>query len=313
MSQGRKYSSDHHNKRYEKFNNTTSRKDHYNKLAFRKAMQLVNSDPYQAKKLYEKYLQEYPDDYMAQAFYASILITLKEFKKAESIIKKIEKNIFTAGHITDDFKKQHNDEESILFSKIRLMSYQGQYQELLDFLKANEEYLTRFKLSELKLYCEVKLGINTQKREGQSYLARQIIKYSKEDMSVHASYHTADYNADQDVPKENIFVEDFPIYTIFDEIEKYIPSDYALFSGVLADWYYFRYDCCGKENQKTTNFFKVVTFHDTQDIISICPVSEGENLPYIDLNYLKKEELPKQKQLSRIDRFNKRYGIKKES
>ena len=311
MSKSGRYSK-HHQKHYEKYEEQ-SKKRHYNKLAFRKAMQLVNSNPYRAKKLYEEYLQEYPDDYMAQAFYASIIITLKEFEKAEKIIKDIEEKIFVNGHIIDDFKKQHNDEESILFSKIRLMSYQGQYQKLLDFIEENEEYLKRFKLNELKLYCEVKLGINNQKREGQSYLARQIIKYNKEDMSVHASYHTADYNADQEVPKENVFVESFPIYTIFEEIERYIPSDNALCAGILADWYYFKYDCCGKENQKTTNFFKVITFHDSQDIISICPVLEGENLPYIDLNYLKTIDTPKQKQMSRTDKFYKRYGIKKES
>lgn len=308
MSRGRNYSH-HHNIN----NNNGTNKNHFNNLAFRKAIKIVNSDPYRAKTLYEEYLNEYPNDYMAWAFYASLLITLKEFDKAEDIIRNIEERVFKDGHIQDEFNQKHNDESRILFSKIRLMSYRGQYKELLEFLNENEELLSQFNLKELKLYCEVKLGINTQEREENSYLARQIIKYDKLDMKVHANYNTADYNAEQPVPRENVFSEDFPIYTIFEHLDFYLPSDNALCTGVLADWYYFKWDCCGKENNKITNFFKVVTFHDTADIISICPVLEGENLPYVDLNYLKPKEEVQQKKKSRVDRFYQRYGIKKES
>ena len=126
-------------------------------------------------------------------------------------------------------------------------------------------------------------------------------------------YHGADYNAETD-RQENVFAADFPLQQVIDEIDKYIPSEeHSLCPGVMADCYYFKYDFCGKENQKTTNYIKVACFHNTGNIISITPVLEGVNLNYIDLNYLKKQSDDKPKQMSRTEKFYQRYGIKKES
>ena len=74
--------------------------------------------------------------------------------------------------------------------------------------------------------------------------------------------------------------------------------------------HYLKYDNCGKENQKSVDFIKTACFHNTGDIITICPVKVGEKLDYIDLNYLKEESKKNVKQISRIDRFNKRFNLK---
>ena len=65
---------------------------------------------------------------------------------------------------------------------------------------------------------------------------------------------------------------------------------------------------CGRVDNKLANYFKVVCLHDTKDFITMCPVLEGENLPYIDINYLKEEkETSKVKRISQTEKFYQRY------
>ena len=106
-----------------------------------------------------------------------------------------------------------------------------------------------------------------------------------------------------------MFVSGFEIDRVLEEIKKYIPSDKRIYSGFYQDTYVFKYDFSGKDNNKATDYFKVICFHNTSDIITICPSLYCENLPYVDLNYMEKEK-PKQKTLSQIDKFNQRYRRK---
>ena len=75
--------------------------------------------------------------------------------------------------------------------------------------------------------------------------------------------------------------------------------------------YVFKYDNCGKHDNKIANYFKIICFHNTQDYITMFPCSNCENLPYVDLNYLvNSNDIPKVKTLSQIEKFNKRYNCK---
>ena len=91
-----------------------------------------------------------------------------------------------------------------------------------------------------------------------------------------------------------------------------MPSDKRLFAGTYDDTYIFKYDNCGRDNNKSVDFFRVVCFHDTNEIITLCPASECECLPYVDLNYLIRDnEIPKVKRLSQTEKFKQRYNSKK--
>ena len=70
--------------------------------------------------------------------------------------------------------------------------------------------------------------------------------------------------------------------------------------------YCFKYEACGRDNNKVVNHFKVVCFHNTSDMITICPVADAENLPQIDLSYMIKYN-PKIHKPSALDRFNRKY------
>ena len=93
-------------------------------------------------------------------------------------------------------------------------------------------------------------------------------------------------------------------------MKKYIPSDKKLYWGFYDNIYYFKYDGCGRDNTKLVNYIKVVCLDDTNNIITICPVVGSDNMPHIDLNYIKKEEPVKVKVKSQIDKFNQRYNRK---
>lgn len=286
----------------------------YNSLLLKQAMKIVNSNPLESKKLFEEYLELYPNDYYAYTVYAGILVTLKEFDLASTIIDFTETNVKSNKKLTSDLELKKSIEKNILFVKIRIMSFRGQYRKLLDYINEHSEIREKFHLDELILLCKKRLGICFEKRDDYNYLGRQVIDYKRQDMMNRINYHTADYNSNVlDEPHENIFSADFPIEKVIDEIErKYIPSEeYSICPGVLADCYYFRYDFCGKENQHTTNFIKVSCFHNTGNIISACPVIEGDNLPYRDLNYLREDNKSNNpKQLSRTEKFLRRYSKK---
>ena len=105
-----------------------------------------------------------------------------------------------------------------------------------------------------------------------------------------------------------MFLSDFPLTKVIDEVKKIIPSQEHLFSdGLVSEKYFFKYDGCGRVDNKITDYLMAVSIQNTKKIISIHPSLSGENFNYIDLNYLREE---KTKKISRIDKFNQKYGIK---
>lgn len=285
-------------------------KNHFNELEFTKILKDVNSDPENVKISLEAYLEKYPEDYRAQAIYVSVLITLRHFNEARILLDSLERKFSSDETISDEFRKKVYDEESIFYSRIRLLCYTGKIKRLYEFLLANKEKLRKANEEGLIIYCQKQLGLlKGANRADYHYLGRQIIKYREGDMLRHVKFHSANYNSEQENPKSAVFSSDFPLDKVVEEVKKYIPSDKRLCFGVMADWYYFKYDCCGKEDYKTTNYFKVVCLQNTKKIITMCPILKADKLPHIDLNYLNQStnDLPKVKKISQIDKFNRRY------
>ena len=166
-------------------------------------------------------------------------------------------------------------------------------------------------LNSVWFYSKKRTGrLNKEKRDVNSYLFKQIVRFEEEDFYQHIEKHLASSIEDFDEPNKTIFEENFPLRDVVEEIKKYIPSNKRLYLGFYDNIYYFKYDECGRVDRKMVNYFKVVCLHNSQDFITMCPVVGNENLPYIDLNYMKKEEPVKVKRISQIDRFNRRYGHK---
>ena len=279
---------------------------------FRHIFHLIETNPNEAKLQMEDYLKNFPYDHSAYTYYAYVLIVLGYFDEAEQVLENVKMTYVNDANFMKDKKKVKLISENIIFNTFKLLSYQGRYKELLDFCKENMQIIRKLKLNSLDFYCKKKLGIKCPETiEKFSYLFRQIDNYSEDDFLDHIKKHLADFNQDVDEPNEYVFVPDFPLTEVLSEVKKHIGSDKKLFSGFYEDLYIFRYDCCGRVKNKLVNYFRVVALNGTDNFITMFPADDCETMPYIDLNHLsQKNENPKVKKLSQIDKFNQRYGRK---
>lgn len=303
---------------------------YYNVHEFNYARDLMDIDPYKAKEAFLLYIERYPQDYRARAYYASVLIILRELDEANRVIEDLEYEAYSNREFMADknaiFLKHFR--QNITFAKIKLLFYQNKYQELYDTYFNNDKiidiykdaniYLNQdmgyFRYDSLAFYVKKKLNLipHDVNNSSYTYLYKQIINYQDEMFLDHIKKHMADFNIEADTPNKSIFKYDFPLDLVFSEIKKYIPSERCLYSGLVEDTYVFKYDSCGWNNNKMVNYFKIVCFHGTSEFITMCPTKTGEYFPYIDLNYMNANintDSVKVKRRSQIDKFNKKYGI----
>ena len=288
----------------------------FDNYEFEKIINIAKINPYEAKIIYEKYKEKYPNDYSALLFYASLLITLRKLTEAEKIINRVSILLNRDGNFKSNHEKYLKSNDNFIFCKIKLLMYQEKYAEAYDICIKGFK-IKNINIIRVRKFLENRLGIYNNVKKGDSYLYRQISNYNEEDFINHIEKHESDYNLEKDNRNENIFSYELDIRKIINEIKKYIPSDKGLYEGLFEDSYYFKYDECGREKNKLVNYIKVVCFHNTDNFITIVPVSQGEYFPYIDLNYMKeKEENNKVKKVSQIEKFYHRYHnllIKKSS
>ena len=284
---------------------------YYNKWEIVKILETVGKNPWFSKEKYEEYLKEYPYDYSTRCHYASNLIILGLFDEAEKIIDEIEKEYpnnpdFYTGY---NQKKIHLLNYFINYNRINIYCFKGEYQKAIDQYEKSYYLFDDFNFGILLFYCKFKCGlIDETASYKKPYIFKQITNYNEKDMIIHTKKHINKYENiyEGDCTKQAVFFQDFPLEKIIEEVKKYFSKDKALHYGFFNDDYFFRYDDCGKDNNRITNFFKVICFHNTPNIITIYPDNKGRELPHVDLNYLK-EEKSLTKRISQIDKFNQRY------
>lgn len=282
----------------------------YDSWEFKQAHSYRATNPYDAVAKFEEYIKKYPQDFSSYIYYASSLITIGELDKAEEMLKKVEELIKeNYRYFNKEQFKLKAIKHDILFNQLRLMSYREQYEELYKTLSKSKEELAHMNMGDLLFYCRKKLGkIDFNQREHNSYLFRQIVEYKESDFLEHIKKHMSDYNAGLEEPNPNIFMSGFPIKEVINEVKKYIPSDKKMCAGFWEDTYFFKYVGCGRADGKIVDYFKVVTFHGTNELITVCPVAGYENAPNVDLSYMiDYSDIKAKKKESQIDKFNKRF------
>lgn len=283
---------------------------YFDKWEFERAISCMNSDPEEAKLRFEEYLKKYPKDYLAYTYYATALIVSGDFDSAQKILDFIEEDYKENEIFSNSLNKVEFLQKDIICNRIKLLSYQEKFDELYKLYLQHYEILKDSDLKPTIFYCKKKLGLlDPDKRDTNAYLFRQIVNYKESDFLDHVKKHLDEYNRTVDEPNKSIFSSNFPLYEVLKEVKKYIPSEKRIYSGYIENIYVFKYDECGRDNRKLTNYFKVICFHNTNNIITMCPSNNCENLPYIDLNYMvRNTETPKVKKLSQIEKFKLRYN-----
>ena len=295
-------------------------KNYYNTNAYDKLLKLSNEDVQAGFKMCEDYIEKYPEDCSAYIAYAHLLIKLGRFDEASKIIDETEIMLNKANRKADVINLLT---KSIAFSRIKIACYQEKYDVALRLCGKYKYIFDGFDI-DLGLivgYCRNKLGMCIQERDDNNrYLVNQIIEYSYDSFREHIEKHFIDTKKDNG--NASYFFSDFKIEEVLREIYKNIPSDKKAYLGFIDNHYFFKYDNCGKCQgnadfrraheksrvvPKTTDYFQVVTFPNSADIITICPCETPKGFPYVDLNYLKEEDIVKTKRKSQIDKFNERY------
>ena len=298
----------------------------FNTYEFNYAKDLMFTNPIESKVRFQAYLSKYPKDYLAYTYYASVLIMLRELDLANEVVLEVLSEVSNDKAFLNVKNRDKLDlfRQNVTFAKAKILFNQGKYQELYDeYFKNDISYETDddinsfvsfnmgfFNYNATNFYCKKKLGLLPQDLKTHTYLFNQILDYSEADFLKHIEKHTIN-NDSLTNNSTSLFMSDFNIKEVINEIKKYIPSEYGLFSGMLQDMYIFKYDNCGRDNNRVVDYFKVICFHDTCEFITMCPSMDCEYLPSIDLNYMNASKINdnvKIKRRSGIDRFNQRFG-----
>ena len=275
---------------------------------FRHIFHLVETNPKEAKRQFEDYFEKYPTDYSAYLYYTYVLIVLGYFDEAEHILNYVKTAYLNDVNFMKHKKKVDLIRENIIFNTFKLLSYQGKYEELFVLCNENMQIIRKFDLFSLDFYCKQKLGIQSLgARERFPYLLKQIANYSEEEFLEHIKKHLADYNQDTEEPNECVFIPNFPVSKVLEEVKKHVGSNERLFSGFYENLYIFKYNGCGRVKNKLVDYFRVIALNDTGCFITMFPSDDCETMPFIDLNYMIQEDYPKTKRLSQIDKFNRRF------
>lgn len=279
-------------------------------------------DPYEVIKQIEYYLEEYPYDYAAYTVYLRFLIDLKKYDEAEKIKDNID-NLLLLQHRFGNSKNEEAtrmSDDSLFISKFRLLFNREDYEEAYKMLKGNKDIFARYSKSFSDILStmhilekKLELPISISPNLIDSYIFKQIREYSYDDFLYHIKDHINDDISENEEEKfEALFYENFPIEKVASEIRRIIPNNQGFYKTLNSDVYIFKYDDNGKSAYKNhpaaknTNYFKVIAFHNTNNLITMYPCRASHCRYYIDLNYLKKEEEPIQR-VSQIDKFNKKY------
>ena len=272
------------------------------------ALKLVETNPKEALNRLEDYLKKYPRDYHTRVHYVMLLLRLCKFNEANSEYNKIINEINGNNYYSSDAKTLTTFKHNLIVAKIRLLAYDGKYYQLIEFVKKNKDNLTDSEYYSIIKLCRCKLRIITNEqveRLNLSYRYMQMLNYSEKDFIDHVKRHEADFG--EEFNKTTLFAQDFPIDDIIKEVKKHIPSNDRIFPGIFDDAYYFKYDNCGRVNNSPTNYFYVVCYHNTTNIITMYPVADARHLNPVDLNYIRKIDESKDKRESQIEKFNRRF------
>lgn len=279
---------------------------YFDEWEFRQALDQLDSNPYDSAIRLEQYVSKYPKDYSMHAYYAYSLITIGQHDKAKAVLDNLEKEAFVDGNFLKQKRKVELVKRNIIFSRIRLLSYTDKYDDLYKFYLSNMKTIKDMDINTMDFYIKMKAGLLDPSKRDHGYLFRQIVEYKESDFLDHVQKHLSEFNAGKEEPNKNIFSSEFPFEKVLEEIKKHFLSSPRLNTGFFEDSYIFKYDGCGRADDRFVDYFRVICFHNTKNIITMCPVPNMYNVPFIDLNYISEE---KPKKISQIDRFNKRFKL----
>lgn len=281
-------------------------KDYFNTLETDKIFNLKKPNPYLALKKYEEYFDQYPKDYSTYWYYIDTLLVVGKINEAERVIKKVKELVANDNNYFQNSERMRLFNRNMHYVVIKLLLLKKEFQEAMDYQIRYKDEIFDIKVNAVDILCQKQIGkLKIEREKGFSYIYKQFIEYSEKDFLEQVKKHFV--NTDEKSKVECYFVSDFPLLEVIKEIKKYMPSDKVLYTGFGDSNYYFKYDGCGRYYKKVENYFKVACIYGTNNIITMYPIDYGDDLPYVDLNYMiKNNEKINEPNDDRIAKFYKR-------
>ena len=258
------------------------------------------------------------------SFIVSIYIRLKDYDNALKYLNEIMgKDYYSLEEISllkgnMCFMKKEYDDALKYYSKIKpsnTTTYRDSlYKQICIHLKLNEyetvlelynelkkydynkKYDYLYKTNSLEILCNHRLGLENE-IDASVYTDNQIVDYNIERTLEHISFHKEENENKtlHSVFDESINITDLFVYSFLNLKEE------NYYANNIMDIYVIEYPNVGTVNGEVVNYVKVVTLPNTKEIITIFPYNKSikEN----------KNENTKVKQMSRIDKFNKKYNL----
>lgn len=281
----------------------------YNSYEFNLALRTSDTDPASSIDLFEQYLSEYPKDYSAYPFYCDSLIVMGLLEKAEAILDQVQEESMSDRYFCSHSDKVDFFNRHMTIEQLKVLCYQERYDELLDFYYKNEVLCIKLGLEFIPLLCRKRLNLLRGDEVPFSYVSLQILNYTDTAFFGHIGKHFYEANEHSENPNKYVFEPSFSKDTIVDCFKLMQPSK-RLLLGYFEDTYVFKLDECGRIANRSTDYFKIVAFHNTSEFITAFPAADCSLLPYVDLNHLRTDDSPKVKTLSQTEKFYRRYGRK---
>lgn len=208
--------------------------------------------------------------------------------------------------------------EDNLYSKLELFYiyyYLNRYEEAFELLpqlyEMPNKYVSNHSLLIGELVIRKNLGMKATYRKGtrSDYIKEQIVNYNEEIAYEHILDHTHEtmsYN------EHSIFTENIDIKYLMECVKEDVKTNKKVNVNDMMEIHYFAVSGIGHDDSNMCNYLKVVVVPGTPNIIAMYPSSyiEDDNVQVLNCNIdklFKREE--KQKTVSRIDRFNKRFNL----
>ena len=277
-------------------------------------LELVETRPHEAISLLNDYIESHPNDYLAGIIVAGALVSINELDSAKQALERVRTESLNDKNLKNtDYNIPKETLSSALYCKLKLLLYQEKYKEAYDFVLEYEEKLRKkiHNLTYIKVYIEYKANMNPVMHENASYKFLQLFTYDEKRFIEHAYRHVIGKN-ENDIytsDTDGFFYEDFPLEEIISEVKNNLPNDKKANLGFIENRYYFKYDNCGIAGKVRTDYFCIITYHNTNNFITIFPVKDSGSFEYVDLNYLNQNNNKIVKKMSQIEKFNSKYNV----
>lgn len=215
-----------------------------------------------------------------------------------------------------DLKELSTSEKDRSYSKLELFYiyyFLNRYNEALKLLSElylmKNKYVSNYTLLIAELVIKKQLGMHVDFKRGtkSDYIKEQIVNYDESKALEHIKSHVRNEDSYNEHSKFNTGIN---LNYLMECVKKDLKNNKKANIVDILEIHYFAVPGIGYDSNNLCNYIKVVVVPNTTDIIAMYPYAYIEvddvNLLNCDLNKLFNRE----KNTSRIDKFNNRFNLK---